>query len=871
MAAKSGVWLEGFSKRDAQAMLNVLPWAVVCGSILFHTTLLVLELMMSELWELVQGIERAVHCILALLCAAYIPIAILCERSCCCCRAEGPKRTLEGWLALLSLALCAACEIAYVQEDRRSHSEQLVIIHGSMWFRVASTVQFLLQLLWLFAADRLHYAGKSLPKLKCYMYLGLPLLWCLTLWGPVHVYEKPKTIEDALVLIGYSARLMVFILCAANACRSCTGHCHCCCSCLLSDQQDLEILQCTPGKQRLRCLTYYILMRPPFLVIVNLPVGYPLAFFAAFASTIRCGFALLLALSLRPAPHDVMCEHEIEADTRESFNLAVALRLWDFSNETYYGTPPPPAVVVRGATWATLNGEYLLDCHEPGAAPVYSRLLSSTNTCSENRDAALPVDATTDAPQQRVVKAFLRQTPQAEWELSGSSTVKSGVRWAYVKDRAVNPHEISGLWFEISEGTIVSNPNMHISSSTPSLRRFQMHGECKEIDSHWLLVEEDSALASKIPVDRNSLAAGSLDRVAPNEVSIIIGFRGTSSVQNMITDARISLQPLVYQSASVLNSDDEATPDESGSHQGTSVVTDVGTAFDIKGQVAAILRNRSTEIEISASEVDEGDRVDTRDVRLAPRQECSSPGMCCKFCRLIGRCFILMCFPFLPPSDHEDDDEDFTAETLERVRVHVGFSTSYTSIRQHVMNLLRQRLNKCEEERRTAHVYITGHSLGGAIATLFALDVASGALSSGAGGIAQPVTPIVYTFGSPRLGNAAFRSIYNTLVPNTFRIVCSKDLVPTLPPSISYRQVGREVWFDDAGEITYVMSWAMRHILPARDSLKDHRLLAYLRVLNLACQKAMGRKFVPSFQRQGGAKDALLSSHWPECSGLSEQ
>jgi len=40
----------------------------------------------------------------------------------------------------------------------------------------------------------------------------------------------------------------------------------------------------------------------------------------------------------------------------------------------------------------------------------------------------------------------------------------------------------------------------------------------------------------------------------------------------------------------------------------------------------------------------------------------------------------------------------------------------------------------------------------------------------------------VMTFGQPRVGNAAFASYFNLLVPNTFRIIHDRDIVPHLPP-----------------------------------------------------------------------------------------
>lgn len=69
---------------------------------------------------------------------------------------------------------------------------------------------------------------------------------------------------------------------------------------------------------------------------------------------------------------------------------------------------------------------------------------------------------------------------------------------------------------------------------------------------------------------------------------------------------------------------------------------------------------------------------------------------------------------------------------------------------------------------------ICGHSLGGALATLLALDVA-------ANGAAPFNSPTVYTYASPKTGDPLFAATYNHVVPNTFRIANRLDLVPKLP------------------------------------------------------------------------------------------
>jgi hypothetical protein len=67
---------------------------------------------------------------------------------------------------------------------------------------------------------------------------------------------------------------------------------------------------------------------------------------------------------------------------------------------------------------------------------------------------------------------------------------------------------------------------------------------------------------------------------------------------------------------------------------------------------------------------------------------------------------------------------------------------------------------------------ICGHSLGGALATLLALDLAANTNFK---------NPTVYTYASPRTGDPLFASTYNQAVPNTWRIANRVDLVPKLP------------------------------------------------------------------------------------------
>ena len=82
-----------------------------------------------------------------------------------------------------------------------------------------------------------------------------------------------------------------------------------------------------------------------------------------------------------------------------------------------------------------------------------------------------------------------------------------------------------------------------------------------------------------------------------------------------------------------------------------------------------------------------------------------------------------------------------------------------------------------------APILVAGHSLGGALAALAALDLAKAGL---------PVAA-VYTFGMPRPGGADFRTDYDGRLGDvTYRLVLGDDVVSTVAPSaLGFRHVGR--------------------------------------------------------------------------------
>ncbi len=61
----------------------------------------------------------------------------------------------------------------------------------------------------------------------------------------------------------------------------------------------------------------------------------------------------------------------------------------------------------------------------------------------------------------------------------------------------------------------------------------------------------------------------------------------------------------------------------------------------------------------------------------------------------------------------------------------------------------------------------SGHSLGGALATLAAFDIKQALLKANRG----EVKLLCYSFGAPRTGSHAFANDYNKVVPDTWSII----------------------------------------------------------------------------------------------------
>jgi len=95
--------------------------------------------------------------------------------------------------------------------------------------------------------------------------------------------------------------------------------------------------------------------------------------------------------------------------------------------------------------------------------------------------------------------------------------------------------------------------------------------------------------------------------------------------------------------------------------------------------------------------------------------------------------------------------------------------------------------------RAARQIFVTGHSLGGALATLVFARLAVDST--------RPV-PTLYTFGCPKVGDSVFARELDRLYPERlFRFVNDTDIVPQLPPLASFHHAGWEFTFDQDGKL----------------------------------------------------------------------
>jgi triacylglycerol lipase len=132
-------------------------------------------------------------------------------------------------------------------------------------------------------------------------------------------------------------------------------------------------------------------------------------------------------------------------------------------------------------------------------------------------------------------------------------------------------------------------------------------------------------------------------------------------------------------------------------------------------------------------------------------------------------------------SDLRTDSRFFFKAAKIGGRVHSGFADAFAEISDRLDAILTLR-------RPGQKLWLTGHSLGGALATLAAAHVGADAVDG------------LFSFGAPRVGDAAFSALLPT--QSHFRFVHRDDWVPLIPPEV--------LGFVHAGELQKVRGTSPR-------------------------------------------------------------
>jgi triacylglycerol lipase len=116
-------------------------------------------------------------------------------------------------------------------------------------------------------------------------------------------------------------------------------------------------------------------------------------------------------------------------------------------------------------------------------------------------------------------------------------------------------------------------------------------------------------------------------------------------------------------------------------------------------------------------------------------------------------------------------------------KVHAGFWNALHDVWPDISNRLKAN-------RESRSLWVTGHSLGGALAVLAAvrLHLEDHQLVNG-----------LYTYGQPRVGDAEFcKGFDQWMGTNTFRFVNYNDIVPRVPfPNMNYGDLGTFQYFNE--------------------------------------------------------------------------
>ena len=124
----------------------------------------------------------------------------------------------------------------------------------------------------------------------------------------------------------------------------------------------------------------------------------------------------------------------------------------------------------------------------------------------------------------------------------------------------------------------------------------------------------------------------------------------------------------------------------------------------------------------------------------------------------------------------------WTVQGRDLGEIHHGFLTGFNGLKPKIDSIL-STINTTNKK-----LWITGHSLGGALAVLAGAQYVSNFSVAG-----------VYTYGQPKVGGDLLNHFYREKLDRQYvRFVNNEDPVPMVPPG--YQHGGHLIWFDENGD-----------------------------------------------------------------------
>ncbi|MEM9809115.1 MAG: lipase family protein, partial [Cyanobacteria bacterium P01_D01_bin.56] len=204
-------------------------------------------------------------------------------------------------------------------------------------------------------------------------------------------------------------------------------------------------------------------------------------------------------------------------------------------------------------------------------------------------------------------------------------------------------------------------------------------------------------------------------------------------------------------------------------------------------------------------------------------------------------------------------------------KVHTGFFLGWASIEKEVLAQIKHWQNELKPGQSLPPLLVTGHSLGGALATMAAASLQDNNMAVAG----------LYTFGQPRAGDISFtRQLNSILEGKIFRFINNNDVVPHVPPPFSfqsplrfYAHMGSVKYFNSKGLLVANYNVIKRTLdgliglgkglfESGFDLISDHSISYYVSYLSQAMEQEKQNRAVTKLEndinRLGGGSDSVV-------------